>query len=145
MRRHKLVKSGGPDDLVFQSVQDGSPMNNQNILERHIQPVARKLGLPFVNWRCLRTSLAARLLQAGADPKSVHGRMRHSRISTTIDIYAQIVPTSQRRALQPLSEFASGETVPAVLQTAAMDLDFTSRDEAENGEPNSLSKTFPVN
>ena len=37
VRRHKLVKSGGPDDLVFQSVQNGSPMNNQNILERHIQ------------------------------------------------------------------------------------------------------------
>src|SRR5580704_16739314 len=106
VRKHKLVKSGGPDDLVFQSVQDGSPMNDQNILKRHIQPAARKLGLPFVNWRCLRTSHATWLVQAGADPKSVQGQMRHSRVSTTMDIYAQIVPTAQRRALEQLAEFA---------------------------------------
>lgn len=150
VRRHKLVKSGGPDDLVFQSVQDGSPMNDQNILKRHIQPAARKLGLPFVNWRCLRTSHATWLVQAGADPKSVQGQMRHSRISTTMDIYAQIVPTSQRRALQQLSAFASGGTIPAELQTAAMDLDFTEREEdekdvAENLRSNSRSKTFQIN
>jgi integrase len=73
VRKHKLVKSGGLDDLVFQSVQSGRPMNDQNILKRHLQPAARKLGLPFVNWRCLRTSHATWLVQAGADPKSVQG------------------------------------------------------------------------
>jgi integrase len=65
-------------------------------IKRHLQPAARKLGLPFVNWRCLRTSHATWLVQAEADPKSVQGQMRHSRISTTMDIYAQIVPTAQR-------------------------------------------------
>jgi integrase len=106
MRTHKLVKSAGPDDLVSQSVQTGRPMNDQNILKRHIQPAAGKLGLSFVNWRCLRTSHATWLVQAGADPKSVQGQMRHSRISTTMDIYAQIVPTAQRRALEQLAVFA---------------------------------------
>jgi integrase len=106
IRQYNLVKSDDPDALVFQSVKAGRPMNDQNILKRHIQPAARKLGLPFVNWRCLRTSHATWLVQAGADPKSVQGQMRHSRISTTMDIYAQIVPAAQRRALQQLSEFA---------------------------------------
>ena len=110
-RQYKLVKADGPNDLVFQSVKDGQPMNDQNILKRHLQPAARKLGLPFVNWRCLRTSHATWLVQAGADPKSVQGQMRHSRISTTMDIYAQIVPASQRRALQQLSEFAKGGVI----------------------------------
>jgi len=136
VRKHKLVKSGGPDDLVFQSVQSGRPMNDQNILKRHLQPAARKLGLPFVNWRCLRTSHATWLVQAGADPKSVQGQMRHSRISTTMDIYAQIVPTSQRRALQQLSAFASVGTVPAALQTAGTN--------EENVETDSRSKTFQI-
>jgi len=113
MRTHKLVKSAGPDDLVFQSVQTGRPMNDQNILKRHIQPAARKMGLPFVNWRCLRTSHATWLVQAGADPKSVQGQMRHSRVSTTMDIYAQIVPTAQRRALEQLAEFAKDATPDA--------------------------------
>jgi hypothetical protein len=33
-------------------------------------------------------------------------KMRHSRISTTMEIYAQIVPLAQRRAFEQLSEFA---------------------------------------
>ena len=98
-RQYKLVKSAGPDDLVFQSVKDARPMNDQNVLKRHIKPAARKIGLGFVNWRCLRTSHATWLVQAGADPKSVQGQMRHSRISTTMDIYAQIVPSASGRPI----------------------------------------------
>jgi integrase len=149
VRKHKLVKSVGPDDLVFQSVQTGHPMNDQNILKRHLQPAARKLGLLFVNWRCLRTSHATWLVQAGADPKSVQGQMRHSRISTTMDIYAQIVPTSQRRALQQLSAFANGGTVRAELKAAAMALDLSASAEDESAQTdqrsNSRSKTFQIN
>ena len=144
LRKHKLVKSGGPDDLVFQSVQKGGPMNDQNILKRHLQPAARKLGLPFVNWRCLRTSHATWLVQAGADPKSVQGQMRHSRISTTMEIYAQIVPAAQRVALQKLAAFAQQSgTMTAELETAAMDLelDFSASGEGEAARSNSRSKT----
>lgn len=145
IRKHKLVKSGGPDDLVFQSVQMGRPMNDQNVLKRHLQPAARKLGLPFVNWRCLRTSHATWLVQAGADPKSVQGQMRHSRISTTMEIYAQIVPSSQRRALQQLSAFVSAGSLPVEQQTAAMDLDFSAPDAGQEPRSNSRSKTFQIN
>ena len=60
-----------------------------------------------MNWQCLRTSHATWLVQAGADPKSVQGQMRHSRISTTMDIYAQIVPAAQPQAIARLSEFVN--------------------------------------
>ena len=94
-------------------------MNDQNVLKRHIQPAARRLGLNFMNWRCLRTSHATWLVQAGADPKSVQGQMRHSRISTTMDIYAQIVPAAQRCAIEKLSQFVNGavpKPVPYLVQ-----------------------------
>jgi integrase len=117
IRKHKLVKSAAPDDLVFQSVQQGKPMNDQNVLRRHIKPAAQTLGLSFVNWRCLRTSHATWLVQAGADAKSVQGQMRHSRISTTMDIYAQIVPLAQIRALEQLSEFAKVAAVDSRSKT----------------------------
>jgi len=110
VRHHKVVKADGPDDLVFQSVWAGKPMRDGNILKRFIKPAAKKLGL-LANWRCLRTSHATWLVQAGADPKSVQGQMRHTRISTTMDIYAQIVPVAQRRAVEKLSEFVD-ESVP---------------------------------
>jgi hypothetical protein len=40
------------------------------------------------------------MIEAGANPKDVQGQMRHSRIQTTLDIYAQFVPESQRRAIE---------------------------------------------
>jgi integrase len=109
-RRYKVVKSDGPADLVFQSVKTGAAMRDNNILSRHIKPAARKSGLPWVNWRCLRTSHATWLVEAGANPKDVQGQMRHSRIATTMDIYAQFVPASQRRALGKMSEMVAART-----------------------------------
>lgn len=102
VRRYKLVKSDGPDHLVFQSVRDGKPMRDNNILSRFIKPAARKLGLSFINWRCLRTSYGTWLKREGADMKDIQGQMRHSRISTTMDIYVQDIPESRRRAVEKL-------------------------------------------
>src|SRR5271165_1258516 len=102
VRRYQAVKSDGPDDLVFQSVKDGKPMRDNNILTRFIKPAGRKVGLGFVNWRCLRTSYGTWLKRQGADMKDIQGQMRHSRISTTMDIYVQDIPESRRRAVEML-------------------------------------------
>ena len=102
-RRYKLVKTDGPNDLVFQSVRTGTTMRDNNILMRHIKPAGRKLGLGFLNWRCLRTSHATWLKMAGADVKDAQAQMRHSRASTTLDIYQQFVPESQRRVVDKLT------------------------------------------
>ena len=103
-RKYRVVKSSKPDDLVFQSVRKGAPMRDNNMLSRHIKPAARAVKLDFVNWRCLRTSRATWMVEAGANPKDVQGQMRHSRISTTMDIYAQFVPESARRAMDKTRE-----------------------------------------
>ena len=70
--------------------------------KRFIKP-AGTLGMPWVNWRTLRTSHAVWLKLAGADPKDAQGQMLHSRISTTMDIYTQFVPESQVRVVKKLS------------------------------------------
>ena len=106
-RKYKLVKSDDPDDLVFQSVRTGAPMRDNNILTRHIKPAARKLGLDFINWRCLRTTHATWLKLAGADVKDAQAQMRHSRASTTLDIYQQFVPESQQRVVDRLSNLSN--------------------------------------
>lgn len=145
IRKHKLVKSGAPDDLVFQSVRAGEPMNDQNVLKRHVKPAARKLGLPFVNWQCFRTSHATWLVASGADPKSVQTQMRHSRISTTMEIYAQSVASSQRRALQQLSAFASGGRAAQQMAPMDLDLDFSEPTDGKDPRSNSRSTTFQIN
>ena len=102
-RKYRLVKADGPDDLVFQSVKKGRPMRDNNILTRFIKPAGRQCGLPFVNWRCLRTSHATWLKMAGADVKDAQAQMRHSRASTTLDIYQQFVPERQLEVVGRLS------------------------------------------
>lgn len=102
-RKYRVVKADGPDDLVFQSLVKGGPMRDNNILTRVIKPAARKVGLDFVNWRCLRRSHATWLKLVGADVKDAQAQMRHSRASTTMDIYQQFVPESQRKAVDQLT------------------------------------------
>jgi len=102
VRRIPVVKSKGPDDLVFQSPVTGGPMQDNNILVRHLKPAARKLGMPWVNWQVLRRSFATWLKINGADVKDAQALMRHSRASTTLDVYQQFVPESQRRVVDGL-------------------------------------------
>ena len=118
-RKYKLVKSDNPEDLVFQSVKDGKPMRDNNVLSRFIKPAGRELGLGFVNWRCLRTSRATWAIEAGANPKAVQAMMRHSRITTTLDVYAQHVDDSQRKAIEQTSKMAAERIANAHAAKAA--------------------------
>lgn len=117
-KRFKLLRSDGPKDLVFQSPQRGAPLSDGNVLRRHLRPAAVKLGLDpkKATWRSLRTSCATWMVEAGANPKDVQGQMRHARISTTMDVYAQYVPDSQRRAIE--RTMAMVKTRQAQLQQA---------------------------
>lgn len=106
IRRITVVRSAAPEDLVFQSLLKGAPMRDNNILTRFIKPAGRKIELGFVNWLCLRTSHATWLKLAGADVKDAQAQMRHSRASTTMDIYQQFVPQSQRAAVDKLDSLS---------------------------------------
>jgi integrase len=103
VRRYPAVKSDGPEDLVFQSPMKGLEMRDNNVLCRHIKPAARELQIPWVNWQVLRRSHATWLKMSGADIKDAQAQMRHSRATTTLEIYQQFVPESQRRAVDKLS------------------------------------------
>ena len=98
------MKASGPDDLVFASVVKSVPMRDNNVLTRFIKPAARKVGMEWVNWQVLRRSHATWLKLAGADVKDAQAQMRHSRVATTLEIYQQFVPASQRKAIDRLND-----------------------------------------
>jgi len=106
VRKYQVVKASGAEDLVFASLINQKPMRDNNILVRHLKPAARKLGLAYVNWQVLRRSFATWLKMAGADVKDAQALMRHSRASTTLDIYQQFIPESERRVVDKLSGLA---------------------------------------
>jgi integrase len=107
VRRYRAVKADAADDLVFQSVRTGQPMRDNNILVRHIKPAARKMGIPWVNWQVLRRSYATWLRMVGTDPRDRQSLMRHSRFTTTAEIYEQDLPESQLRAVERLSSLVN--------------------------------------
>ena len=45
-----------------------------------------------------------RALGGGADVRDAQAQMRHSRVQTTLEIYQQFTPESQRRAVDKLTE-----------------------------------------
>jgi integrase len=102
----KAVKSHEPDDLVFQSVKKGKAMRDNNILVRCIKPAGKLLGIPWVNWRCLRTSHATWLKKAGVHVRDAQIQMRHSKASTTLDIYMQTTDEHSREAVARLESLA---------------------------------------
>lgn len=104
----KVVRGDGPRDLVFQSLRSGKEMRDGNILRRHIKPAGKVIGCEFVNWQVLRRSYITWMVQSGADPKSVQAQARHSRSSTTMDIYAQFVPENQQRAVAQMMQMFDG-------------------------------------
>jgi len=122
VRRYPAVKSCGENDLVFQSplpakpMPDGkipdSPMSDGNVLRRHLKPAGRSIGLPFVNWLVLRHSCATWMIQSGVDVKSATAQMRHSKTSTTLNIYAQTVLAAQSRAAKQLTDFVNQSLSP---------------------------------
>jgi integrase len=103
VRHYRVVKSSRPDDPVFQLLSKNAPQCANNIMFKHIKPAARSLGIGWVNWLVFRRSHATWLKMAGADVKDAQAQMRHSRASTTLDIYQQFVPSSQRKAIDLLT------------------------------------------
>lgn len=78
----------------FQSVKDGQPMRDNSILARHIKPAASWIGIPWANWQVLRRSYATWLRMVGTDPRDRQPMMRHSRFTTTAEVYEQDLPES---------------------------------------------------
>jgi len=114
-QRYRAVKSHGPDNLAFQSVKTGAPIRDNMVLCRHIKPAARKLGIGWVNRQVLRRSCATWMDQAQVNVKDAQGLMRHSRASTTQNVYQQVVPESQRNSVKKLSAFVRQSTKEAVV------------------------------
>jgi integrase len=114
VRVFEAVKSCGPDDLVFQSIQAGQPINDGNILRRHIKPAGAQIGIPWVNWLALRRSTATWHKRAGTHIKDAQRLMRHEHETTTLRHYTQIEYETQVEAVDRLERYVQAEITARV-------------------------------
>ena len=75
------------------------PVSLAKIMQCHIQPVARAVGIAKnVAWHTLRHTYATALCRNGEEIKVAQELLRHSSCRITLDIYAQPVSLDKRRA-----------------------------------------------
>ena len=57
IRIHEHASRTGEDGLIFQT-RNGTPLNETNLLHRHLKPAGRKIGMPSLSWHTLRRTHA---------------------------------------------------------------------------------------
>lgn len=72
-------------------------------IQRRLQRLATKLGITGVHFHTLRHSFATRLMELGADVKTVSELLGHGSAKTTLDIYAHSLLEQRRSAVDKLA------------------------------------------
>lgn len=101
----KLVAGGSYEDsgLVFATAK-GTPLDAQNVVNRHFKPLLRRAGLPDIRWHDLRHSCFTLLLSRGVHPKYVQHLAGHASIQLTLDRYSHWMPTMGKHAASAMDE-----------------------------------------
>jgi integrase len=97
--------------LVFASTV-GTPLDGRNVT-RDLQRILIAAGMPRLRYHDLRHSAASLMLAQGVDLKTIQTILGHSRIGTTADIYAHVMPQLQRAAADRMDAvLATGTASP---------------------------------
>jgi integrase len=83
---------------VFAGVKTGSPYSDSTILSNYLKPAAAALGIQGLGWHTLRHSYKSWMAAAQVNPAQMKDLMRHSDISTTMDVYGRTLTADMRAA-----------------------------------------------
>jgi integrase len=89
--------------LVF-ATGKGTPLDAQNIVNRHFKPLLKRVGLPDIRWHDLRHTCATLLLSRGVHPKLVQHLLGHASIQLTLDRYSHWIPSMGRATAEGMDE-----------------------------------------
>jgi integrase len=106
IRIYEHAPRTGEDDLVFQT-RNGTPLNDTNLLHRHLKPAGWEIGMPSLSWHTLRRTHATLLQTAGASLRDAQAQLGHSRMSTTLEVYTLPIPAHLRLAVENLSQLVT--------------------------------------
>jgi integrase len=96
--------SGWQDQgLVFAS-NKGTPLDAQNIVNRHFKPLLKQARLPSIRWHDLRHTYATLLLARGTHPTYVQKSLGHASVQLTLDRYSHWMPSMGRNTAEGIDE-----------------------------------------
>jgi integrase len=105
LRVHKMAQ-GGPgyvdQGYVFAEIY-GTPIHPDSFRQRFEWQMG-KSGLPRIRFHDLRHTFASGLLAAGENPVEVSRILGHAKVSTTMNIYAHVMPGRDQAMVARLGE-----------------------------------------
>jgi integrase len=96
-------KKTAADDLVF-CTPVGTPLNPKNLYNRVLAPACDRIKQPRISWHSFRHTHATLLTEVGESIKTAQALLGHSDLGTTLNTYSHVIPDSQRRAVERVSE-----------------------------------------
>jgi len=119
-RWHAETPYGNPGDWIFPSMKlnGNKPMSASIMTADKLRPAAIKSGVPVESgnrfgFHNFRHSLATFLVSRGKDVKTIQELLRHSKSSTTLDLYSQAIDSAKLEAQQEIAMAIAGEGVAA--------------------------------
>lgn len=100
--RRAMLAEGHAGGFVFRA-PDGGHVRRSNVVQRSFDPAIERAGVTPIRFHDLRHTHATLLLAAGENPKVVCERLGHASIRITLDIYAHVIPTMQKSAVEKLN------------------------------------------
>ena len=88
---------------MFASIK-GTPLDAQNIVNRHFKPLLKRAGLPNIRWHDLRHTYATLLLARGTHPTYAQKSLGHASVQLTLDRYSHWMPSMGRNTAQGMDE-----------------------------------------
>jgi integrase len=92
-----------PEDFIFPNrLRKGGFIDPQSYRKK-MRKLGEDLGLPKLTFQVIRRTIA-RLGQKKGTPKDIQGVLRHSRLSTTTDVYMQEIPESVKATVAAINQ-----------------------------------------
>ncbi len=101
LAEHLRERMAGPGDWMFAGIS-GKPLDPKNLAKRQMHPVLDRLKLPRFSWHRLRKLHSTYLGDLSVSPRIMQAQLGHADAALTLNIYTQVIPESQRRAIENL-------------------------------------------
>jgi integrase len=112
---HRNTLYAKPEDWVFPStkMKGKTPLSASMMAKDKIRPAAIGVGIELepgqrFGFHNFRHSLATFLINKGKDVKTIQGLLRHSKASTTLDLYSQAMDESKLAAQRDIALAITG-------------------------------------
>lgn len=100
LEAHRKRTSG--DGFIFSGVRTSQPLRIENLYRRVMKPLLESNGIVWKGWHAFRRGLATNLGVLKVEGKTIQAILRHSELSTTMDIYRQPVSKEGHAAMRKL-------------------------------------------